>query len=77
MTALYRSGVAFRRPWEPPPLQPWEGSFDDPHRRLPQHREVAARRRAEQRAWRERQRARKAAPPTAEPRGKHLQTPDA
>jgi hypothetical protein len=24
MTALYRSGVAFRRPWEPPPLQPWE-----------------------------------------------------
>ena len=60
MTALYRSGVTFCRPWEPPQLEPWEGPFDDPHQRLPQHPEVAARRQAEQRRYRERQRARKA-----------------
>jgi hypothetical protein len=56
MTALYRSGVAFRRPWELLPLQPWEGPFDDPHQRLPQAPDVAAQRRAATRAWRERRR---------------------
>src|SRR6516165_11524878 len=57
MVGLYRAGIRFRRPWEPPPLESWEGPFDDPHQRLPQHPEVAAQRRAAQRAWRERQRA--------------------
>jgi hypothetical protein len=59
--ALRRSNVPFRRRWEPPPLGAWEGPFSDPHQRLPQHPEVAAQRRAAQRAWRERQRACKAA----------------
>jgi hypothetical protein len=57
----YRSGVAFCRSWESPPLAPWEGPFADPHQRLPQEARVAAQRRAEQRRWRERQLARKAA----------------
>jgi hypothetical protein len=61
MTVLYRAGVTFRQPWKPPPLQPWEGPFADPHKRLPQHPEVATRRREEQRRYRERKRARKAA----------------
>jgi hypothetical protein len=38
-----------------------EGPFADPHRRLPQEPRVAAQRREEQRRYRERQRARKAA----------------
>jgi hypothetical protein len=59
MMALHLSGVPFRRPWQPPPLEPWEGPFADPHQRLPQHPEVAARRRQEQRRYRERQRARR------------------
>jgi hypothetical protein len=25
LTALYRSGVPFRRPWNQPPLEKWEG----------------------------------------------------
>jgi hypothetical protein len=67
LEALRRSNVPFRRPWEPPQLQPWEGPFADPHQRLPQHPEVAAQRRAAQRAWRERhKRARKAAKLAAE-----------
>jgi hypothetical protein len=66
MVGLCRAGVRFRRPWESPPLESWEGPFDDPHQRLPQHPEVAAQRRAAQRAWRERQRARKAATLAAE-----------
>jgi hypothetical protein len=52
MTALHRAGVQFCRPWEPPPLQPWEGSFDDPHQRLPQHPEVRAERSAALKRWR-------------------------
>jgi hypothetical protein len=60
LEALRRSNVPFRRRWEPPPLAAWEGPFSDPHQRLPQHPEVAAQRRAAQRAWRERQRARRA-----------------
>jgi hypothetical protein len=54
LTALHRSGVVFRRPWEPPQLEPWEGPFADPMERLPQAPEVAAERRAVQRRWRER-----------------------
>jgi hypothetical protein len=58
LEALRRSNVPFRRPWQPPrQLADWEGPFDDPHQRLPQHPEVAAQRRAAQRAWRERQKA--------------------
>jgi hypothetical protein len=57
--------VPFRGRWEPPPLEPWEGPFTGAMicsgQRLPQAPEVAAQRRAAQRAWRERQRARKAA----------------
>jgi hypothetical protein len=67
MTALYRSGVAFRRPWEPRQLEAWEGPFADPNQRLPQAPSVAARRRGAQRAWRERRRrACKAAKSAAE-----------
>jgi hypothetical protein len=57
LTALHLSGVVFRRPWNPPRLQPWEGPFADPNARLPQAPEVAAQRRAAQQRWRERQRA--------------------
>jgi hypothetical protein len=67
LEALRRSNVPFRRCWEPPPLAAWEGPFSDPYRRLPQHPEVAAQRRAAQRAWRERhKRAREAAKLAAE-----------
>ena len=61
MMALHLSGVVFRRRWKPPRLQPWEGPFADPTRRLPQAPDVAARRRAARRRSRERQRASKAA----------------
>jgi hypothetical protein len=54
MMALHLSGVPFLKPWQPPPLNPWEGPFADPNQRLPQEPGVAARRRAAQRAWRER-----------------------
>jgi hypothetical protein len=78
MTALYGSGVAFRRPWKPPSLEPWEGPFADPHRRLPQEPGVAARRRAEQRQYRERQRARQDAEIARLPSGENaLQSPSA
>jgi hypothetical protein len=60
MTALHRSGVAFRRPWEPPPLEPWEEPFADPTQRLPQAPDVAAQRRAARKRWRERQKAARA-----------------
>jgi hypothetical protein len=65
-TRLRRSNVPFRWRWEPPPLAAWEGPFDDPHQRLPQHPEVAAQQRAAQRAWRERQGAPEAAKLAAE-----------
>jgi hypothetical protein len=38
----------------------WEGPFADPNQRLPQAPDVAAERRATMRAWRGRQRIRKA-----------------
>ncbi len=60
MMALHLSGVQFCRPWVPQPLQPWEGPFDDPNKRLPQEQTVAAERQATLRAWRQRQRDRKA-----------------
>ena len=66
LEALRRSNVPFRRRWKPPQLAPWEGPFANPHRRLPQHPDVAAQRRAAQRAWRERQRDSKAAKLAAE-----------
>lgn len=58
LMALQGSEVPMRAPWTPQPLQPWEGPFDNPHQSLPQHPEVAARRREEQRRYRERLRAR-------------------
>ena len=66
MMALHLSGVVFRQQWTAPELEPWEGPFADPHQRLPQEPTVAAERRATMRAWRERQRARKAAKLAAE-----------
>jgi hypothetical protein len=62
LEALRRSNVPFRRPWEPPELQPWEGpfAFADSDQHLPQEPGVRAERRAAQRRWRERQRARRA-----------------
>jgi hypothetical protein len=38
LMALRLSGVPFKRRWEPPRLQPWEGPFSDLSRRLPQGR---------------------------------------
>ena len=61
LVALRLSNVPFRHPWTPPPLEPWEGPFDGAmicSGWLPQAPEVAAQRRAAQRAWRERQRQR-------------------
>jgi hypothetical protein len=52
MRALDLSGVLFRRKWEPPQLQPWEGPFADPTQRLPQHPKVAAERREAKRCYR-------------------------
>jgi hypothetical protein len=49
LMTLHLSGVVFRRKWEPPQLQPWEGPFSDPTQRLPQHPRVA-RERAEAKA---------------------------
>jgi hypothetical protein len=71
MMALYRSGMAFSRPWEPPQLVEWEGPFSNPHERLPQEPGVAARRRKEQRPYRERRRARKATQLAPEPLQTH------
>jgi hypothetical protein len=45
MMALSLSGVVFRRKWERPRLQPWEGPFPDPTQRLPQHPRVALQKR--------------------------------
>jgi hypothetical protein len=45
----------FRRKWEPPHLQPWEGPFADPTQRLPQHPKVAAERQEAKRRYRLRQ----------------------
>ena len=66
LAALRRSNVPFRQPWTPPPLEPWEGPFTGAMicsgQRLPQAPEVSAQRRAAQRRWRARQRARNARP---------------
>lgn len=56
LTALYRAGVPFRRPWRPPVLQPWEGPFTGDEARLPQHPRVSTERREYNRRWRERAR---------------------
>jgi hypothetical protein len=68
MMALHLSGVVFRRRWKPPRLKPYEGPFADPTQRLPQARDVAARRRAARRRWRARQRRRETSPHALEPR---------
>jgi hypothetical protein len=52
LTALYCSGVPFRRPWKPSrPLARWEGPFAHVTR-LPQHPVVAAERREEKQRYR-------------------------
>jgi hypothetical protein len=60
MMALHLSDVPFLKPCQLQPLELWEGPFADPHQRLPQEPTVAAERKATLRAWRERQRVRKA-----------------
>jgi hypothetical protein len=65
LTALYRAGVPFRRPWRPPVLQPWEGPFTGNEARLPQHPKVASERREANRRWRERKRTSALAFPSA------------
>jgi hypothetical protein len=60
LVALQRSGVVFRREWQPPQLEPWEGPFADT-KRLPVPPDVAAERRAASQRRRERQRAKLAA----------------
>jgi hypothetical protein len=74
LMALHLSGVVFRRRWKPPRLKPWEGPFADPHQRLPQAPDVAARRRTARRRWRERHRAR-ATQRAATARYERAQTP--
>jgi hypothetical protein len=68
MMALRLSGVIFKRRWEPPRLQPWEGPFSNLSRRLPQEPGVAAERREEKRRYQLRRamRASKAAKLAAE-----------
>jgi hypothetical protein len=70
MWALREVGVTFqtitrddgeRECWQQPELAPWEVPRRDPAEPRPSTPELAARRRAEQRRWRLRQRARKAA----------------
>jgi hypothetical protein len=67
MMALHLSGVVFRRRWKPPRLKPWEGPFADPTQRLPQARDVAARRRAARRRWLSRQQRHEATQRPSEP----------
>ncbi len=68
LMALHLSGVVFCRQWKPPRLQPREGPFADPTKRLPQAPDVAARRRAARQRWRARQRhARQTSNPPREP----------
>jgi len=66
MWALYKSGVRFRsivyedgtiECWRLPRLPAWEVPRRDPAERRPLAPDVAAQRRAEQRAWRSRQKA--------------------
>jgi hypothetical protein len=59
--ALRLSGVGFRRKWEPPRLQYWEGPFSNPMRRLPVPPEVIEERRIAARLQRQRYQARVAA----------------
>ena len=68
LAALRRSGIAFRREWKEPQLAKWEGPFENPHARLPQHPRVAAERAAARKRWRLRQanRARETAKLAAE-----------
>jgi hypothetical protein len=55
LMALQSEGVAFRRPWQPPLLEAWEGPFPPSAQRLPQHPQVAAERAVAFRRWRLRQ----------------------
>src|SRR5262245_9918083 len=66
MTALYRSGVPFRRPWQPPLLAAWEGPWENPEQRLPMHPQVRVERREARARWKARKREREAAKPAAE-----------
>jgi hypothetical protein len=52
MMALSFSGAVFRRKWEPPQLQAFEGPFPDPTQRLAHHPKVAAERREAKRRCR-------------------------
>jgi hypothetical protein len=62
MTALHLERVPFRLPWTPPKeIEPWEGPFSDPTRRLPQNPEVAEARREAARRYRQRRRERESA----------------
>jgi hypothetical protein len=66
LIALHRSGVPLIR-WNPPKkLARWEGPFENPHARLPQHPAVARERAAAQQRYRQRRREREAARLAAE-----------
>jgi hypothetical protein len=68
LMALHLSGVALIN-WKPPrEIERWEGPFENPYARLPQHPEVAAERAAAQQRYRERRREREAAPLAARQR---------
>jgi hypothetical protein len=61
LLALHLAGVPLIE-WKPPKkIERWEGPFENPHARLPQHPVVARERAAAQQRYRQRQRARETA----------------
>jgi hypothetical protein len=61
LAALKWSGIKFRCEWRHPRLPAWQGPFENPRARLPQHPAVAKERREARARWRTRQREREAA----------------
>jgi hypothetical protein len=62
LVALLRAGVPFRESWEVPRLEPWEGPWEDPTQRLPQHPEIAAQSREANARYREKRKTSGQAP---------------
>ncbi len=56
LVALHRSGVTFRRRWQPPVLEPWEEPVADPELPMVQHPEVLREWRDDKERWRARAR---------------------
>ena len=63
LLALYLSGIPLRNYTRPDKLADWEGPFENPHARLPQHPAVRRERQAAARRYRKRRRQREAGIP--------------